>query len=681
MVGNEADILPIFLAHATTLFDGISVVDHQSTDGTRLILEQFANDCDRVELFDFRYRARYQKEVSNCLARRALRNGADWVFFLDADEFLDVEDRESLEDLVETFPHEVMRLRWMNLVPSVMGSFPSFDGSQLFRWDGTFSNFGKIAFSSAFAAQNPHFYVQQGNHSVSRSRFDCAVHMEEGCPILHVPIRSVDRFRYKIAAGIRECSAKSERDPRVTDGSDWFQLRNRMEQGPVTTDWINGVIARYGEPLDGVEPVDVSSANWRQKTLPGAAVSGHTAAAISLAATIQADANQTFFDLSTVDGAILRAEIRDAQIIPLPQAMSVDGSPRDDIFAALAPAGDGANHSFDHSHLATAISHAFTPIKKVVPSAWTDHAPFLFTLFSLMRPRRYVEIGTHHGMSFFAACQAAHQLEIGTECIAVDGWIGDEHAGFYDNQIFETFKAHLTSIGYKNSFYIRSVFDQALSCFEDASIDLLHVDGLHTYDAVKNDYSTWLPKMSSRGVIIFHDTNVYRPDFGVWLLWNELKAKYPHFHVPHCHGLGVIYVGSEFSPIAELLRRFEGEESLRTAAISFFTGLGAMSVRRTTLDQELSSLRAEYENLSRAYGDNETLQRARAENDELRRMLTENDTLKAVIAENKALSEEVERLRETINYIWTTTSWRLTRPVRMVGSTLKVVRRSITKIA
>ena len=84
---------------------------------------------------------------------------------------------------------------------------------------------------------------------------------------------------------------------------------------------------------------------------------------------------------------------------------------------------------------------------------------FIFALFSLLRPRRYVEIGTHWGMSFFAACQAADQLRIGTQCIAVDGWIGDEHAGFYKRRIFETFKSNLQSLQLRNSYYIRSFFE------------------------------------------------------------------------------------------------------------------------------------------------------------------------------------------------------------------------------
>ena len=53
---------------------------------------------------------------------------------------------------------------------------------------------------------------------------------------------------------------------------------------------------------------------------------------------------------------------------------------------------------------------------------------------------------------------------------------------------------------------IRSKFSEAVTQFEDESIDLLHIDGYHTLKAaVTEDYETWLPKLRGNGVILFHD--------------------------------------------------------------------------------------------------------------------------------------------------------------------------------
>ena len=134
--------------------------------------------------------------------------------------------------------------------------------------------------------------------------------------------------------------------------------------------------------------------------------------------------------------------------------------------------------------------------------------PFMSCLVNLMRPRVHVELGTHHGASFLAYCQAAKRCALATTAVAVDCREGDEHAGHYDETVFNQFTSRIKKYsGFAG--YIRSNFDDAAHRFEPKSIDLLHIDGLHAYEAVKHDYETWIDKMSDRGVILFHDINVH----------------------------------------------------------------------------------------------------------------------------------------------------------------------------
>jgi glycosyltransferase involved in cell wall biosynthesis/SAM-dependent methyltransferase len=177
-------------------------------------------------------------------------------------------------------------------------------------------------------------------------------------------------------------------------------------------------------------------------------------------------------------------------------------------------------------------------------SAWLEHAPFAFWLIETLRPRFLVELGTHGGLSYFAFCQAVQRLQLETRCYAVDTWKGDEHAGFYGEEVFREVRNH-NDQGYSAfSTLIRSTFDEASRHFRKQSIDLLHIDGRHFYDDVKHDFETWRPKLSNRAVVVFHDTNVRERDFGVFALWKELCEGRPHFEFFHGHGLGILGFGS-----------------------------------------------------------------------------------------------------------------------------------------
>lgn len=200
------------------------------------------------------------------------------------------------------------------------------------------------------------------------------------------------------------------------------------------------------------------------------------------------------------------------------------------------------------------------------PSAWTEHVPFAFWIMDALKPRVYVELGVHYGMSYFAFCQMVAEKGLGTRCYAIDTWSGDEHAGFYSEEIFRQVEEH-NRLNYNDfSSLLRMRFDQALNHVPDGSVDLLHIDGRHFYDDVKADFESWMPKLSEHAVVMFHDTEVRERDFGVWKLWSELESRYPSFNFLHGHGLGVIAFGPKIDPS---LTDFFAMSASRDAIASF----------------------------------------------------------------------------------------------------------------
>ena len=146
-------------------------------------------------------------------------------------------------------------------------------------------------------------------------------------------------------------------------------------------------------------------------------------------------------------------------------------------------------------------SEKFAPLRYGL-GAWTEHIFFAYDLVAQLQPRLLVELGTDRGESYFAFCQSALENRTGTKCHAVDHWRGDPHAGSYDETTFRAVEAHNRAHYAGFSTLIRSTFDAAADRFDPESVDLLHVDGHHTEEAVRHDLETWLPKLRPGGILL-----------------------------------------------------------------------------------------------------------------------------------------------------------------------------------
>lgn len=270
----------------------------------------------------------------------------------------------------------------------------------------------------------------------------------------------------------------------------------------------------------------------------------------------------------------------------------------------------------------------WTPERLDCHSAWWGYVPFAFWLIANAEPRLLVELGTHHGVSYAAFCEAVLRRRLATRCYAVDAWAGDPHAGACDEGVYADLKEFHDKRYASFSQLVRKTFDEASADFDDESIDLLHIDGDHTYEAVRHDFETWRPKLSDRAVVLFHGTNERQVDFGVWRFVAELKLEVPVFEFLHSHGLGVAVVGGRAPEAARWL-----------------VGL-ASEVEIAALRERFSLLGARWEAARQKEAQAQALVEARAQHTRLAAIIAEKDNAvrDTIIKTEARLAEQEDRV-------------------------------------
>ena len=175
-------------------------------------------------------------------------------------------------------------------------------------------------------------------------------------------------------------------------------------------------------------------------------------------------------------------------------------------------------------------------------SPWAGHRWFAYDLIRWMKPSSVVELGTHFGCSFLSFCQAVRDESLPTSLVAVDTWQGDDHAGRYSDEVYDLFVANLKHFPDMNVTVKRMTFDEALAEQPEGSVDLLHIDGFHSYEALEHDLTTWLPTLSENAVVLLHDIDP-ASGYGSADYWRELSQRYASTQFVHNFGLGVLPIG------------------------------------------------------------------------------------------------------------------------------------------
>jgi predicted O-methyltransferase YrrM len=169
-----------------------------------------------------------------------------------------------------------------------------------------------------------------------------------------------------------------------------------------------------------------------------------------------------------------------------------------------------------------------------------NETQILSTLTCAVKPKTVFEIGTYNGFTtLHFAYNTPEDSKIYTLDLPPDFEVKDKiHYSYDDLMVVELSKKNIARRVYKNDPMGRKVVE----LFGDSEkfdyspylgkIDLVFIDGNHSYPYVKSDTENAFKMLSDRGVIIWHDFD-YIIHRDVFKYLNDLSQEHKIYSIPH----------------------------------------------------------------------------------------------------------------------------------------------------
>jgi predicted O-methyltransferase YrrM len=177
-----------------------------------------------------------------------------------------------------------------------------------------------------------------------------------------------------------------------------------------------------------------------------------------------------------------------------------------------------------------------------------DSAWLLYGLARSLKPKVCVETGSARGKSACTVGLALRRNGFG-KLYAIDP---HSPTNWNDSQSVDSFAVineHLQKAGVTDFVEIVRKTSTGAAKGWDKKIDLIFIDGDHSYEGVKADWELFLPHLAEFGVVVFHDTlwdlkpdpQSARADMGVPRFVDELRAAgYPVITIDQNFGVSLV---------------------------------------------------------------------------------------------------------------------------------------------
>ena len=145
-------------------------------------------------------------------------------------------------------------------------------------------------------------------------------------------------------------------------------------------------------------------------------------------------------------------------------------------------------------------------------------------------PQVVMEIGTARGGNLLLFSKT---LSTSSAVISLDLPQGDFGGGYprWKIPLFKSFASPGQKISLvRQDSHTEEALLEIKNVLKNRKIDLLFIDGDHTYEGVKKDFELYGPLVRAGGIIAFHDVAIHQQESQcvVNKFWDELKEKYEY---------------------------------------------------------------------------------------------------------------------------------------------------------
>lgn len=226
-VKNEADIIETFLRYHVNIFDNIIVIDNGSLDGTYEIINALIKEGLPIELVNEAYSDFDAYRFANQYTKYYVEKyKADMVTFMDADEFLIMEDGSNPQEKIQKLDkNKIHYFRWKTYI------YPGNDDGEIFSFanfnqyrDEKDETFTKVIVPASYFLKRQ-VVVAAGNHSCTAIDSLSGTIINEhhsDLKFCHFPVRSSSQYKKQIILNTINmiCNPKSQNHT----GSHWKQI-------------------------------------------------------------------------------------------------------------------------------------------------------------------------------------------------------------------------------------------------------------------------------------------------------------------------------------------------------------------------------------------------------------------------------------------------------------------------